>query len=106
MIWVLVPLVAIVAWAMVESAKHRAAGSDSKLIIEALAEQLDEAAAARDRLRKRVEHLEAIVTSEHYELEQQAQAAGISRIDPTLLDADPLTDEQEVERLAKRARQR
>lgn len=106
MIWVLVPLVAIISWAIVESAKHRAAGSDAGALIEALAAQLDEATDERERLRKRVENLEAIVTSEHYELEQQAQAAGLSRVDPALLDAEPLTDEQEVERLARRARER
>ena len=106
MIWVLVPLVAIISWAIVESAKHRAAGSDAKLLIEALADQLDEATEERDRLRKRVENLEAIVTSEHYELEKQAQAAGVSRVDPSLLEGDPLADEQEVEQLARRARER
>ncbi len=106
MIWVLVPLVAIIAWAFTEAAKHRAAGSGDGLLIEALAEQLDEAADERDRLRKRVENLEAIVTSEHYELEQQTQAAGVSRIDPALLDNDLLTDEKEVEQLAKRIRER
>ena len=106
MIWVLVPLVSIIAWAFVESAKHRAAGADGKALFEALADQLDEATADRERLRQRVQNLEAIVTSQHYELEQQAQAAGLSRIDPTLLDGDPMTDEQEVEQLAKRARAR
>lgn len=105
MIWVLVPLVAIMAWAFTEAAKHRAAGSDSKLLIDALSGRLDEATAERERLRTRVQNLEAIVTSEAYELEREVRAVGVSRVDPALLDGDPLTDEQEVEQLAKRVRE-
>ena len=106
MIWVLVPLVAIISWAFVESAKHRSAGSDAKLLIEALADQLDEATEERDQLRKRLENLEAIVTGDSYELEEEARTAGMSRIDPPLLDGEPSSDEQEAEQLAKRVRDR
>ena len=105
MSWVLVPLVAIISWAIVEMAKHRAAGSDAKLLIEALADQLDEAAEERERLRKRLENLEAIVTGDSYELEEEAGTAGMSRIDPSLLDGEPLSDEQEAEQLARRVRE-
>ena len=106
MIWVLIPLAAIIAWAIVESNKHHAGGADSKLLIEALADQLDEATEERDGLRKRLENVEAIVTSDSYELDQEAQDAGVSRIDPTLLDGDPQTNEREAELLAKRVRER
>ncbi len=102
----LIAIVAILAWAAVTISKGGSkGGEDSKRLIKALAAQLDEATDERERLQERVENLEAIVTSEHYELEQQAQAAGLSRIDPALLESDPLTDEQEVERLATRARE-
>ncbi len=103
----LIAIVAILAWAAISINKnHSKGGGDSKRLIKALADQLDEAAEERDRLRERVENLEAIVTSDSFELEREAQAAGVSRIDPALLDGEPLTDEQEVELLAKRVRER
>ena len=106
MIWILIPLAAIISWAIVESTKHRAAGSDSKLLLEALADQLDDAMEERERLRRRVENLEAIVTSETYELEAEARVSGVARIDPALLEGERSADEQEVEQLAKRIRER
>ncbi|MDX1438833.1 MAG: hypothetical protein R3284_02920 [Rubricoccaceae bacterium] len=88
--WVLIPLAAILCWAYIEVTKHRSAGVDAQRMIEALADQLDEATEERDRLRKRVENLEAIVTSDSYELDRQAQAAELGRVDPALLEAkDP-----------------
>lgn len=44
--------------------------------------------ADRDRLVARIESLEAIVTSEDYDLEREARAAGI---EAALLDAPPAT---------------
>ena len=55
---------------------------------------------------KRVQNLEAIVTGDSYELKQEAQAAGLSRIDPSLLDGDLLTGEKAAEQLARRIRER
>lgn len=104
MIWVLVPLAAIISWAYVEASKNRAAGSDAMQLIEALADQLDDAEDERDRLRKRVENLEAIITSDKYELEQEANAAGVGRIDPALLDEE--SPEEEAARMADRLRTR
>ena len=104
--WVLIPLIAIIAWAFTEAAKHRSVGSDAKLLIEALADQIDEATEERDRLRNRVENLEAIVTSDSYELEQDTRVESVSRIDPSLLDAEPSMDEKAAEQLAKRIRER
>ncbi|MCH8031773.1 MAG: hypothetical protein IIB09_08170, partial [Bacteroidetes bacterium] len=51
-------------------------------------------------------NLEAIVTGDSYELEEEARTAGMSRIDPPLLDGEPSSDEQEAEQLAKRVRDR
>ena len=67
----LIPIVAIIAWAIVESAKHRARGGlsgEAEQMLRALGDQLDEARDERLRLRQRIENLEAIVTSESYEL--------------------------------------
>lgn len=104
MIWVLVPLAAILSWAFVEASKNRAAGVDAIRMIESLAEQLDEATGERDRLKRRVENLETIVTNESYMLEKEAKAAGIGRIDPSLLDEDPASSEDEAARMADRLR--
>ena len=61
-----------------------------------LDDELAEARRERDRLRERVEALEAIVTSERYDLEREARAAGITggpgRIDAGLLDAEPAAE--------------
>ena len=102
-----IAFVAIIAWAAVTISKNRSKGAeDATRLIKALADQLDEATEERNLLRERLENLEAIVTGDSYELEQEAQAAGVSRIDPTLLDGEPLTDEQETEQLARRIRER
>ena len=56
-----------------------------------LDDELAEAQADRDRLRRRVEALEAIITGEGFDLEMEARRAGISdgRIDSGLLEMDP-----------------
>ena len=102
-----IAIIAILAWAAITISKNRSkGGEDATRLVKALADQLDEATEERDRLRKRLENLEAIVTTDSYELEQEAQAADVSRIDPSLLQGEPLTNEQEAEQLAKRIRER
>ncbi len=102
-----IAIVAIIALAAIMINKNRATGSaDAVRLIKALADQLDEATEERDQLRNRIENLEAIVTSDSYELEQDTRAAGVSRINPSLLDGEPLTDEKAAELLAKRIRER
>ena len=63
-----------------------------------LEDELDEARSERDALRRRVEALEAIVTSEGYDLEREARRAGITdaagRIDPRLLDVEAPGEER------------
>lgn len=103
----IIAIVAIFAWAAITISKNRSKGGENATrLVKALADQLDEATEERDRLRKRLENLEAIVTTDSYELEQEAQAAGAQRIDPSLLQGEPLTNEQEAEQLAKRIRGR
>ena len=74
----LIPIVAILAWAVVEASKNlskRGLPGQAEAILRALGDQIDEAEAERARLRQRIENLEAIVTSEHYELEREARRA-------------------------------
>lgn len=86
----LVAIVAILAgtYAKVhkENAKTAAALRGATGDLEA---ELKRAEAERDRLRQRIEALEAIVTSEGYDLEREARVAGIGRIDAALLDDLP-----------------
>ena len=109
--WALIPIVAIIAWAVVEAAKYRAQGGASpelERLVEALGFQLDDAAAERERLQQRIQNLEAIVTSEHYELDRAAQEA-LEAPAPRLSLEEGVpedSDEAEVARRAKRLRER
>ena len=88
----LIPIVAILAGTYQKVAKVNAETAQ-KLgrATSHLDDELARAQADRDRLRQRVEALEAIVTGEGFDLEMEARRAGISdgRIDPGLLEADP-----------------
>ena len=86
----LIPIVAILAGTFSQIAKMKAETA-TKLgrATGHLEDELADAQAERDRLRQRIEALEAIVTSEGYDLEREARAAGVAsggRIDPGLLD--------------------
>ena len=83
----LIPIVAIAAGTYTKIAQMRAE-ADARLgrATGHLEDELAEAKAERDRLRQRIEALEAIVTSEGYDLEREARKAGIGRIDESLLD--------------------
>lgn len=82
----LIPIVAIAAGAYTKVAQMRAE-TDAQLgrATDHLDDELADAKAERDRLRQRVEALEAIVTSEGYDLQREARRAGL--LDPSLLDA-------------------
>lgn len=83
----LVAIVAILAGTYVKITKERTkAVAQFGRTTDHLEDELKQAAAERDRLRQRIEALEAIVTSEGYDLEREARAAGIGRIDADLLD--------------------
>ncbi|MEM6288215.1 MAG: hypothetical protein AAF845_13790 [Bacteroidota bacterium] len=90
----LIPIVAIAASAYTKVAQLRA-DTDARLgeATGDLEKELAAATAERDRLRTRIEALEAIVTSEGYDLEREARRAGLTpdagRIDTGLLDGLP-----------------
>ena len=104
--WVLIPLVAIIAWAIVERSKNLSAGGgDVQRVLDDLMRRLEEAEAERRRLAQRVEHLEAIVTDEGWELDREARAAlGGTRPAVSLPD-DEDTPEAEAARMARRQRE-
>ena len=85
----LIPIVAILAGTYLKVTKVKAE-SQAQLAraTSHLEDELEEAQGERDRLRTRIEALEAIVTSEGYDLEREARAAGIA----TALDLDALAD--------------
>lgn len=95
----LIPIIAIVAGTYTKVAKMRAE-TDAQLgrATDHLEDELADAKAERDRLRKRIEALEAIVTSEGYDLEREARAAGIA----PALDLDELPDAPSTEPGARR----
>lgn len=105
--WVLIPIIAIIAWAIVESQRHRSAGgAEFDRLTADLLERLENAEADRARLQQRVENLEAIVTSEAYEVERQARQA-LPDAERPLLDLDDtgVSDEEQVARRARRLRE-
>ena len=86
-----IPIVAILAGTYNNIAKTKAeAARNLGQATDHLEDELAEAKAERDRLRQRLEALEAIVTSEGFDLEREARRAGITeaaeRIDQALLD--------------------
>ena len=90
----LIPIVAILAGAFVKVAKLKAeTASQLSQATAHLEGELADAEHERDRLRRRIEVLEAIVTTEGFDLEREARNAGITdaagRIAPDLLDLDP-----------------
>jgi len=108
----LIPIVAILAGTYAKVAKMKAETATSLgRATDHLEDELDDARAERDRLRRRIEALEAIVTTEGYDIEREARRAGITaaaRLDPTRIDPDLLdldAPEPEAER-ARRSRTR
>ncbi len=92
----LIPIVAILAGAFVKVAKLKAeTTAQLGRATSHLEDELADAQAERDRLRRRIEALEAIVTTEGFDLEREARRAGITdaagRVDPRLLDAETPT---------------
>lgn len=93
----LIPIVAILAgtYAKIAQTKAETAAQLGRATGH-LEDELEEARRDRARLQRRLEALEAIVTSEGYDLEREARRAGLAdgagRIDPSLLDAPPAAD--------------
>ena len=102
MLALLIPIVAILAgtYSKITEAKAETAAQLGKATGH-LEDALAEARADRDRLRRRVEALEAIVTGDGFDLEREARRAGLAdpsgagpagRIDAALLDEPLPTD--------------
>ena len=107
----LIPIVAILAGTYAKIAATKAeSAKDLSRATGGLEDALDEARADRERLRRRVEALEAIVTSDGFDLEREARRAGLTsssrdgvadpagRIDPGLLDVEPLRSSADASR--------
>lgn len=95
----LIPIVAILAGTYTQVIRVKAQSqAELSKATEHLEDELAEAQAERDRLRTRIETLEAIVTSEGYDLDREARAAG--------LDLDALGDAPSTERARMRRRTR
>ncbi|MEM1041600.1 MAG: hypothetical protein AAGI91_03130 [Bacteroidota bacterium] len=98
----LIPIVAIIAWAVVQVTRNRAKGGPALAELDALRQRLDASEAERERLTARIQNLEAIVTTETFDLLKQDPEAAKARLDlPD--DPEPLPEE-EAARLAKRMR--
>lgn len=99
-----VAIVAIVAWALVQMVRSGTGGApDADLEMRLL--ELDEAfkssEAERARLTERVQNLEAIVTTETYELARHDPAQAAARL---TLPEEEETPEAQAARLARRMR--
>jgi len=94
----LIPIVAILAgtYAKVMKMKTETARELGRATSH-LEDELADATAERDRLRQRIEALEAIVTSEGFDLEREARAAGLLD-DHLLRDDAPEADARAVRR--------
>ena len=104
----LIPIVAILAgtYSKIAAMKAETAAQLGRATGH-LDDELADAQRERDRLRERVEALEAIVTAERYDLEREARAAGITdaagRLDVGVLD-DPAPTAADAPRRRQRTR--
>jgi hypothetical protein len=105
-----VAIAAIIAWAVVQASRNWADGAsrsapsaEQQQLLQELLHELESAKADRKRLTQRVQNLEAIVTTETFELAQEEPEAAAARID--LPDPDPeATPAEKTEQLARRVR--
>ena len=102
-----VAIVAIIAWALVSMqsirSKSGAGSAELRQEMERLTRTLAQAEAERKRLTERVQNLEAIVTTETYELIHRDPGQAAARIDlPGAEDEE--SPEEQAARLARRMR--
>lgn len=110
----LVAIVAIIAWAVVQASRNWAAGAsrsaptaEQQQLLQEVLHELESAKADRKRLTQRVQNLEAIVTTETFELAREDSEVAAARLDlpepDAELDAEASPAEQ-AEQLARRVR--
>ena len=102
-----VAIVAIIAWALVSMqsirSKSGAGAAELRQEMERLTRTLAEAEAERTRLTERVQNLEAIVTTEAYDLLREDPKQAAARIELPEDDAEA-NPEERAARLARRMR--
>ncbi len=106
----LVAIVAILAWALVQASRNWASGAsrsvpsaEQQQLLQEVLHELEGAKADRKRLAQRVQNLEAIVTTETFELAKKDPQAAAARLELPEAE-DELTPEDEAARLARRMR--
>ncbi len=98
-----IAVVAIIAWALVQMSRNAAkSGAADPGALADFAARLDASEAERKRLTERVQNLEAIVTTETFDLARQNPEAARARLE--LPDEPEETPEEEAARLARRIR--
>lgn len=107
----LVAIVAILAWAIVQASRNWASGasraapsSEQQQLLQEVIHELESAKADRKRLTQRVQNLEAIVTTETFELAQRNPEAAAARLDLPDAEAEEESPTDRAERLARRIR--
>ena len=105
----LVAIVAILAWAIVQASRNWAEGAsqstpsaEQQELLQEVIHELEAAKADRKRLTQRVQNLEAIVTTETFDLARENPEAA-ARLDLPELDEEERPADQ-VERIARRTR--
>ncbi len=97
----LIAIIAIIAWAAVQITRGKGKGVD-RTALDDLAARLDVSEAERARLTERVQNLEAIVTTETFDLARKDLPAAEARL--ALPDEPEALPEAEATRLARRLR--
>ena len=103
----LVAIVAIIAWAVVQASRNWASGasrsvptSEHQQLLQEVVHELEAAKADRKRLTQRVQNLEAIVTTDTFELAKKDPQAAAARLD--LPDIEEESPADRAERIARR----
>ena len=103
----LVAIVAIIAWAVVQASRNWANGasrstpnSEHQQLLQEVVHELEAAKADRKRLTQRVQNLEAIVTTDTFELAKRDPEAAAARLELPDVEGESAADR--TERIARR----
>lgn len=103
-----IAIAAIIAWAIVSvqsiRAKSGAPSAELEARVRELAAALERSEAERERLAARVQNLEAIVTTETYDLLREDPERAAARLELPDADAEEESPEERAARLARRMR--